>query len=444
MPSAGAIRHPPHIRAAPLAAAGQPFARLNGYTTRDAGFLKLAAWTFVVLMVARLTLSDPFLNQFFNYTDEGGIILEKIHPATYGMLALLVAMLARLKFFLNTREVSLVIPMFAMIGIIIVLVGFMTMLGRSVSVGYLLETYIAGSLIAFMLVLFPVPYRRLIGNAILIYVVINAAIAIGEKVLGARLLPYPYVEISFRPTALTSHPLVIGLLNAGAVVFIFAARWPGWVKAGALLVVIMGTFAAGARTGAIFTTLAVFLALLMTPMVGHTPERRARSAAILYGGIALVAPVLLIVASSAGFLERFEGGYIDENAQARIDVYQVFDWVTWPQILFGSDIVAIKKMVWDRLGILVETSVVVFVFQFGLFGALLFVGGLLWMMLRAAAGADRRAYVAIFAFFATAMSNDALSGKHCYILMMLMLLIAFRNDTPDAFGRFPRRNWQQA
>jgi hypothetical protein len=444
MPTAGAVRPPPQARFRPPAAGAWPAVPDRLYTTRDAGFLRLAAWTFVVLMVARLSLSDPFLNQFFNYTDEGGMILEKIHPATYGMLALLVAMLARLKFFLNVQEARLVTPMFAMIGIIILLVGFMMGLGRSVSIGYLLETYIAGCLIAFMLMLFPVEYRRWVGNAVLIYVVVNAGLAIVEKVLGIRLLPYPYVEISFRPTALTSHPLVIGLINAGSVVFILATRWPGWVKTLAMMLVVMGTFAAGARTGAIFASFAAFTALLFTPMPGHTPEKRARSAAILFGGMAMLAPILFVIASSAGFLERFEGGYIDENAQARIDVYKVFDWVSWPEIFFGSDIVAIKKMVMDRLGILVESSVVVFVFQFGLFGALLFVGCLLWMMLRAAAGADRRAYIGIFAFFATAMSNDALSGKHCYILMMLVLLLAFRNDTPDAYGRIPRRNWQQA
>ena len=153
---------------------------------------------------------------------------------------------------------------------------------------------------------------------------------------------------------------------------------------------------------------------------------------------------MLVIAGSAGFLERFEGGYIDENAQARIDVYKVFDWVGWSEILFGSDIVAIKKLVFDRLGILVESSVVVFVFQFGLFGALLFVGTLLYALLRLAAGADRRAYIGIGAFFATAMSNDALSGKHCYILMLMALLIAFRTDVPDRFGRFHARPWGAA
>lgn len=408
---------------------------------RDALFIRGAAYLFAVLIFLRLSITDPLLNEFYPYSDEGGIVFMKIHPATYAMLGLLVAMLLRLRITVNRQEVRLIIPMFAMIAVIILLVILLTVIGRSVSIGYLLETYIAGCLIAFMMFLFPVQYRRLIGNTILVYILINAALAIVEKVLGARLLPYPYAELSFRPTALTSHPLSIGLIHAGAVVFILATDWRPLFKAMALGLVVMGTFAAGARTGAIFASFATFAALTMTPMPGGTPEQRARSRAILFGGLALVAPLLLIIAGNAGFLERFQGGYIDENAQARIDVYKVFDWVSWGEILFGSDIVAIKKQVFDRLGILVESSVVVFVFQFGLFGALLFVGTLMWMLLRLAAGADRRAYIAIAVFMATAMSNDALSGKHCYILMMMLLLIAFRTDIPDAYGRFRQRPW---
>mgnify|MGYP001308275319 CR=1 FL=1 len=441
MTAIGAVRPPPRPRFAASAPQGADGAPL---TSRDAAFLNGAAWLFAALILLRLVVSDPLLNQFYPYSDEGGMVLMKIHPATYAMLALLAAMLLRLPFHLNAMEVRLVTPMFLMIGVIIVLVGFLTAIGRSVSIGYLLETYIAGCLIAFMLFLFPLPLRRLIGNAILVYVVANAALAIVEKVLGQRLYPYPYVEISFRPTALTSHPLVIGLINAGAVVFILATRWRGWIKGVCLGLVVMGTFAAGARTGAIFATVAAVAALAMTPMPGRSPAERARAKAILFGAMALAGPVLLAVAGSAGFLERFEGGYIDENAQARIDVYQVFEWASWPELLFGSDIVAIKKLVFDRLGILVESSVVVFVFQFGLFGALLFAGTLLYMLLRLAAGADRRAYIAVLAFLAVAMSNDALSGKHCYVLMMMLLMIAFRADPPDAFGRFRPRPWGAA
>ena len=412
--------------------------------SRDTAFLDGAALVFALLLFLRLAISDPILNQFYPYSDEGGIIPMKIHPATYGMLGLLVLMLLRLKFSLNAMEVRLVKPMFAMIGVILALVFVMAAVGRSVSIGYLLETYIAACLIAFMMFLFPVEKRRMIGDVILVYIAINAVIAIVEKVLGVRLYPYPFVELSFRPTALTSHPLNIGLINTGAIVFFLATRWPVWLKGLCIGLVVMGTFAAGARTGMIFASLAAFAGLVVSRMPGRDIEERARWKSIMLLSMLLAVPVLLVIAGSAGFLERFEGGYIDENAQARIDVYQVFDWVSWGDILFGRDVLEIRDMVMDRLGILVETSVIIFVFQFGLFGALLFTGTLIYMLLRLAAGADRRAYIAVGAFMIVALSNPTLSGKHCYILMMLLLLIAYRNDAPDAYGRFRPRSWGTA
>jgi len=431
----------PVVRRAPARAPG-PAVLVQ--SRDEARFVNRAAIVFAGLIVLRAVLTDPLLNSVINYSGEGGTLIEKIHPATYGMLILLVVTLTRVRIVLTRVEVRLIRPLFIFIGVIALLVVMMQVLGRSVSIGYLLETYIAGFLIAFFMFVFPLEKRRMIGTTILAYILVNAVLAILEKVAGQRLLPYPYLELSFRPTALTSHPLVIGLINSGAVVFVLATRWRPALKGLALMIIIMGTFAAGARTGAIIASLASLAALSLTEMPGRSAAERLRWRAILFGSLLFAAPLLLIVADQAGFLERFYGGYIDENAQARIDVYKVFDWVSWGDILIGRDIVEVKKMVMDRLGILVESSVVVFVFQFGLFGALAFAGMLLWSLLRLAAGADPRAYIAVLAFLAVAMSNDSLSGKHWYITMMLVLMIAFRNDSPDAFGRFPHRHWGQA
>ena len=68
------------------------------WTSDDIAFMRGAAYVFAGLMFLRLTLSDPLLNQFYPYTDEGGNVAMKIHPATYGMLGLLFAMLSRLTF----------------------------------------------------------------------------------------------------------------------------------------------------------------------------------------------------------------------------------------------------------------------------------------------------------------------------------------------------------
>ncbi|HRJ70421.1 MAG TPA: hypothetical protein PK812_12540, partial [Beijerinckiaceae bacterium] len=184
------------------------------------------------------------------------------------------------------------------------------------------------------------------------------------------------------------------------------------------------------------------LMLTFTPMGAASLEGRLRLKALIVLGLLAAGPILLLIADSAGFLERFYGGYFDENAKARVDVYKVFDWVTTDEILFGTDLIRIREMVFDRLGLLIESSVVVFVFQFGLFGAILLAGTIIWTLLRAAWGPEPRAFLAVGAFLATASSNDAMSGKHSYFALLIVMLLAFRNEARDAWGRAKTLRWE--
>ena len=40
------------------------------------------------------------------------------------------------------------------------------------------------------------------------------------------------------------------------------------------------------------------------------------------------------------------------------------------------------------------------------------------------------------------MSNDSLSGKHAHMMTMFMLLLAFRSNLLDPYGRGKHVNWQ--
>lgn len=408
----------------------------------DSGFLSVVTYLFAILVVLRLSLSDPLMNLFINYSGEGGFILEKIHPCTQGIILLMLLTLFRVKITLTPSEVVLVRQMAVLIAVIFGLVILIQITGRSIALGYLLETYIGACMGSFLLFALPVENRRVIGNAIVLYIVVNSLIAIAEKAVSVRILPYPFNEASFRPTALTSHPLAIGLINAGGAVFVLATRWRASVKAGALLVVVLGAAASGARTGMIFTAVSVVAALMITEVGGSSPESRFRLRALLFGSILFGGAVMIGLAAAAGFLERFEGGYIDENASARIDVYQVFEWVSWNEILFGADLIAIKAMVFERLKLLIESSVVIFVFQFGLFGAILFAGTILWTVWKLASASDWRGVIGAATFTAVAMSNDTLSGKHYHFATMFLLFLAFRTNAYDYLGPRVRPKWE--
>ena len=405
-------------------------------------FLSGVALIFATLVFLRLTISDPLMNMVVNYSGDGGSIIEKIHPCTQAMIGLMIVTFLKVRVTLTNVEAALVRQMLVFMAVIVALVVMVQVAGRSIAMGYLLETYIGACLASFLMFALPLEKRRIIGNTIVFYMVLNSFIAIIEKGGSFRIYPYPYEELTFRPTAMTSHPLAIGLYNAGAAVFVLATRWRASIKAASLLIIVMGAFASGARTGAIFTTAAVVLALTITQVPAPTSEARLRLRILMFGTIIFGGALLIAIAGAAGFLERFEGGYVDENAKARIDVYQVFDWVSWNEILFGADLIMIKAMVMDRLKLLIESSVVVFVFQFGLFGALAFSGTLLWTFWRLVQATDWRSAIGVAAFFGTAMSNDSLSGKHAHMMTMFMLLIAFRSNLPDRYRRGRHVPWE--
>ncbi|HRK24252.1 MAG TPA: VpsF family polysaccharide biosynthesis protein [Beijerinckiaceae bacterium] len=426
---------------APAPTFGLPVVEASGEVDTSR-FVTGVAYIFAVLLVLRLLLTDSVLNQFINYTGEGGFILEKIHPCTQAIVLLLFITLAKVKVSLTPSEALIIRQMCILMAVIVALVMLVQVMGRPIAIGYLLDTYIGACLVCFLMFALPLRHRRMIGHVIMAYLVVNSLVAIVEKATSFRLMPYPYVETVFRPTALTAHPLAVGLFSAGGAAFTLATGWRPWVKGLALLAFLLGTAASGARTGLIFTTLSILGALVLTDVGGQTGEQRLQRRLLLFGSMAFGGVLLFSIGLAAGFLERFEGGYIDENASARIDVYQVFDWVSWKDILFGADMLEIKAMVKDRLDLLIESSVVVFVFQFGLFGAITLAATIFWTVWRISSASDWRGVVASVTFCAVAMSNDTLSGKHFHFAVLFLCLIAFRNNSHDHLGRRVRPNWE--
>lgn len=437
-PHAGA---PSHRHALPPQALAMEVAPVSGEVDNSL-FISVVAYIFAVLVVLRLLLTDNVLNMFINYSGEGGFILEKIHPATQAMLLLLVVTLAKVKIALTPSEALIARQLLILLAMIAAMVMLVQVLGRSISLGYLIDTYFGACVASFMMFAFPLEKRRMIGHVLVGFIIANSLVSIGEKVTGMRVMPYPYSEAVFRPTALTNHPLAVGLFSAGGAAFVLATRWAGWIKAIALITIVIGTAASGARTGLIFTLASVVGALILTDVGGRSGEERFGRRFLMFGGMVFGGVLLGSLAMAAGFLERFQGGYIDENASARIDVYQVFEWVSWNEILFGADLLEIKAMVMERLKLLIESSVVIFVFQFGLFGAIALSGTIFWTVWRIASASDWRGVIAAAAFSAVAMSNDTLSGKHFHFAVLFLCVLAFRTNAYDYLGPRVRPRWE--
>lgn len=390
--------------------------------------LKLLFWAFFASVLLRILLTENMLNLWINYTADEGSIIEKIHPGAYALGATCLAVILTQRIDLSAREMRAVRALLTLLATIGVLCTVMVASGRAGSAGYLIDSYVVACLAGIAIFAFPPEWRAALGGALLIFLIASAVVAIGEAALKVRLMPYPAKELTFRPTGLTSHPLSLGLSSAYAIGFVAATRWSSRVKAGAIALLLLGTVAAGARLATLAAAVSTLMVVLMAEWPGVPREKRIQLKMIALIGAAAVIPVAVAVLASLGLLDRFQNGLFDESAMARVDIYKVFELVTWKDILFGGDITSIRKLAFERFELqFIESAFVIFIFQFGLFGAIAFLAVLAFVFRRLLSGASWPSVLGTVTFVGVALSNNTLSSKGSSILTVFMLIEASRS-----------------
>jgi len=389
--------------------------------------LRLWFAAFFGLVFLRLGANRNILDKIIDYSTDGGSIVEKIHPSTYGIIAVLLAVLLTTRIELNNWELRALRSLLQFAAATFMLAALLLVLGHTGSLGQLVDSYLAACASGALLLFFPQSWRRSLAAALLIFIIAGAVVALGEFTLGARLLPYSLEEQSFRPTGLSEHPLMLGLLNAVGISFVAAAAWRPTAKAAAIVILLLGTFAAGARLASIVAGLSVLAAIALYDWPAARPQTRIRMKLLTFIAIALAVPAVLAVLYQFGLLERFENGLFDESAMARVKIYGLFNLVSWNEILFGADIEHIRRLALEHFDLqFIESSIVMLVFQFGLFGTILFILAMGRTVMVLLAGSSRYVVIGTIAFFAIAASNNSLTSKSPLIMMIVVLIIGFR------------------
>ena len=76
----------------------------------------------------------------------------------------------------------------------------------------------------------------------------------------------------------------------------------------------------------------------------------------------------------------------------------------------------------------IESSIVVFIFQFGIIGSSILIGGLLYVFYRLGRGAQIQVKVGLLTFLLVALTNNTLSAKGPALTVIFLLAIAFRSS----------------
>ncbi|MBL0936881.1 MAG: hypothetical protein IBJ07_19235 [Rhizobiaceae bacterium] len=374
----------------------------------------------------RILVTNPLMNEFVEYTTEKGAIYEKIHFGTYALLgvAAIVPMFRPIRL-----EIWEVAPFRALLffgfWVLAIALG-LAAIGRGGSAGYLIDSYVAAAAAGLTLFMLPLQMRRTAGHVVLVILMASALIGIGEVATGTRFLPYDVGELDFRPTGLMGHPLNQGLMLAAGIGFLVASRFRLSIKLVGATLLLIGTAAAGARTATIMAAIAIFACLMLTRWQSVDAARQSsmKLMVLAFAAIATLPAIGLLI--GAGFLDRFEGGLIDESAMARLDVYRVFEYVSWRDIIAGTDIANIQNIVETRLDLLyIESTPVILTFQLGLPGALLFTGLVVYLFAHLLRLNGRAAAIGTAIFFVVALSNNHLSTKMATVTMVVVMLVAF-------------------
>jgi hypothetical protein len=407
----------------------------NGTRAPDEAFaLTVFQFGLGLSVLARFLIPGNILNLVVDYTSDGGPLPVKIHPGTYGMALMLLLAVAKLRPRLSPLDWRLARQLVVLSGVVVALAVMTALLGHGVSAGYLLDTYISAALAGLLMLALPLERRRPIGHALLAFMVVEALVTLVERALGTRFLPYPYLESSFRPTAISDHPLELGLFLAASIAFYAGLRIRVVWRAACIGLLLVATFASEARTAGLVTAAVVALCVIGAEIPLATPLRRLQARVALVAGLLAAAPLAALAFSALGLLGRFQSvGLMDDSADARVRIYDLFGMVGWSDILLGADPLMIGRLARDRLNLpFIESPVITFTFQFGAIGAVVLFGTLAWTFRRLCAGTGWRGWLAAGAFLVCASSNNALATKNPLLVLIAVLLIAYRR--PEAEG----------
>lgn len=410
-------------------------------TTRRANAVSLALFLAIfVALAVRICVPPATLDGLYNYVSEGGAFYEKMHLGTYLLVLLLPVALFTRPVFLRGREIAAFRDLVRFFALLTLLIGFLVATGRAEAIGNLVDTYLAAGAAGLVLLAQNPSYRRRLGDAVLLFVLVSAAMGIFEAVTRIRFFPFVEGEAAFRPTGLAGHPLMLGLWCASAIAFVPLTGWKPWVKTAAMLLLFVATAAAGARFALIVASAEVLALVLLVPWSSLKPatERKAKLAVlvlVLSGGA-----VLIGVLAAGGLLSRFSDGVVDQNFFARTDIYRIFDHVSWQEVMFGKDAVELLKIANDKLRLpFIESTPVELTFQLGLILAVPFALLVIWLLLRLLRGQPRTAWIGTGVFLTVALSNNTLSQKTAVVTLILVMIVAYLQATPPRTARMAGR-----
>ena len=395
----------------------------------------------LVAVLALFLMVSPFMLEMFGwaYGTPGGSAFEKIHPATWLlMIVLLLSASVRgnpLSAGINAAHAHPAVMVY--IAAVVVLILQAIIILRQPFTTYI-DTFLAPA--AAFLLLHKLPAWRGRRLALVIHGLffLNAVIGIAEFLFGFRVTPFVIEGVEFaeewRSSALLGHPLSNALMTGCYVLSLALGsgrEMPLFVRLSVFIVTTLSMAVFGGRAATL-----VLIVLLTLIGIKKIFEILAGGKFDLRGVWFLLAviPVAIVGFSliyDVGFFDRFLSRIIDDDGSAgtRLAMLQLFQHFSWYDLLFGPDPSHLKTYTTIyglELGI--ESFWVAMVMVNGLIVALPFFLALFLFCRAVAQAAQWAPSIWMFvSFFAVASASLSLSAKTPdFAVLVVMILVLFR------------------
>lgn len=351
----------------------------------------------------------------------------KIHPGTYLMaIALFVALISRGHPARSALHVARREPLLALhLGVMVGSLAWLLWRHGTSGAAFMVDTHWMPAIAAMTLMHFNDERRAYLLRLLAALIAINAAIALLEYVLQARLIPLYLAgqasgfaeETHFRASALLGHPLTNAKLAAMLLpIALFLPMRAIW-RWGHVALILLSLLAFGGRA-----SLAVALLVygswggfrLLQDLVRGRFSYLQLTGGVVIAMLAIAGLVGVVIVTGLG--ERiFASLYLDNSASVRLRVLSAYDHLTAEELWFGIsardiDVVALRLGLDPRYEA-IENGWIYLSMQLGLIGFAVWMVGfgslMLWLIRRG----PGLALAGVFIFLTSASTSNALASK---------------------------------
>lgn len=351
--------------------------------------------------------------------------LTKIHPLTYFVFALLGLNLVLFDYSL-LRSLFSSRPMRVYFLVLLALFVYLGLSGTASAISYIFDTLLVPVLVLAYIRSLPPDIAARAPHYALIFILINSAGAIAERVLSRNFFPLRedlFGDV-FRASSLLGHPLNNALITFVFVLFVLTVELGAVRKWAYLLVLLTALICYGAR-GSLYLSVVAIAALYLFPLFfSQRPYYKQASK--------LGASVMLVMAAvGVGYLILFtsfgerllDASFFDDNsAGARLEALNLIDFTDPSDFLWAKtqEHIVYLMRIYDIY--IIENFLIVWLLKLGLVFASLLTGSLFFFLrLTSRVVSGPYALLTVALFFATAATNNSLAASTTVITLFVIL-----------------------